>query len=64
VDGFVIFTVVVRAVLFCFGKCRIVPDWSRASDPWLVLGSVEDLVDGEPERNEVLYWLEGLERSW
>ena len=63
-DGLVPFTVMVRPVLFCSEKCRIIPDWSRTSDPRLVLDAIEDLVDGETKRSEVLYRLEGLERTW
>ena len=33
------------------------------SDPRLVFDGVEDFVDGEHERGEVLYRLEGLERT-
>jgi len=63
VDSLVPLTVVVRTTLFYSEKCRFVSDWSRASDPRLVLDGVEDLVDGEPKQSEVLCWLEGLERT-
>ena len=62
VDGFVPFIVAVETILFCSEKCRIVPDWSRAYDPWLVLDGIGDLIDGEPERSKVLCQLEGSEQ--
>ena len=60
------FTVVVRTVLFCSGKCEIISVWFQATDPWFVVDvvdGVDDLVDGELERSEVLFQLEGLERT-
>jgi len=63
VDGIVSFTVLVRTILFYSEKCRIIPNWSRAPNPRLVLDGIEDLVDGEPERSEVLCRLEGLEQT-
>ena len=63
VDGLVPFAVGVRTILFCSRKCRIVSDWSRASDPPLVLDGIEDLVNGEPERSKMLCRLEGLEKT-
>ena len=63
VDGLVPFAVRIRTILFCSGKCRIVPDWSRESEPRLVLDGIEDLVDAEPERSEVLCRLVGLEKT-
>jgi len=32
-----------------------VPDWSRAPNPLLVLDSVEDFIDGEPQKSEMLF---------
>jgi len=63
-DGIVPFTVMIRIILFYFGKCRIVSDLSRASDLLMVLDGIEDLIDGELERSEVLCRLEGLEWTW
>ena len=63
-DGLVPLIVMVETVLFCSGKCRILPDWSRIPDPQLVLDGIENLVDEEPERSEVLFQLESLNRTW
>ena len=60
-DGLVPVTLMVRALPFYFGKCKIVPNWSWAPDPRLVLDGVGDLIDGKPLRSEVLCRLEGLE---
>ena len=56
-------TVLVGTILFCFGKCRIILDWSRALDAQLVLDGAENLIDGELEQSEVLFQLESLERT-
>jgi len=61
VDGLIPFTVMAGSVSFFSGKCRIVLNWSWTPDPCLVLDSIEDFVDGEPERSEMLCQLEGLE---
>ena len=61
VDGLIPFTVVVGSVPFCSKKCRIVLNCFWTSDPCLVLDSIEDLVDEEPKRSEMLCQLEGLE---
>jgi len=60
-NDFVPFTVIIGTVLFFSGRCKIVMDWYRALDPWLILDGVEDLIYGESERSEVLYRLESLE---
>ena len=61
-DDLVFLTVMVGEIFFYFGERRIVPDWSRASNPWLVLHeSVEVLVDGEPQWSEMLFRPEGSE---
>ena len=44
-DGLVSFGFVIGAVLFRVGKREIMLDCSRASDPWLILDGVEDLID-------------------
>ena len=51
-DDLVPLTVMVGAVLFCSGMQGVVLDGSRMLDPGLVL-------DGEPERSELLYQLIG-----
>jgi len=53
-DGFVPLTVVVGAVLFCPGMRGVVLYGSRTPRPGLVLDGVEDFVDREPERSELL----------
>ena len=45
VDDLMSFGFVVGAMFFRPGKQGIVLDWSRTSDPWLVLDGVEDLID-------------------
>ena len=59
-DGSVPLTIVEGTILFCSRECGIVLDRSWMLDPRLVLDGVEDLVDGEPERGEVLCQLKGL----
>ena len=53
-DGLVLFTIMGRTILFYSEKCEIILDWPRAPDPRLVFDGIEDLVDGKPERNEML----------
>jgi len=60
VDGLVPLTVMVGTILFCSEKYKIVLDWSRVPDLWLVLDGIEDLIDGEPKRSEVLCQFERL----
>ena len=38
---------------------QVLLDQLRASYPWLVFDGIEDLVDGEPQRGEVLFLFEG-----
>ena len=45
VDGLVPLVVVVGVILLQPRKREIVLDWSRASDSWLILDGVEDLID-------------------
>ena len=61
VDGLVSLTVMVRAVFFRFVECWVILDWLWAPDPRLVLDGIEDLIDREPEKNEVLCQLENLD---
>ena len=58
-DGFVPLAVMKGTILFYSGKCGVVLDQSRTPDPRLVL----DGVDEEPEQDEVLCRLEGLEQT-
>jgi len=53
-DGLVPLTIVVGAVLFCSGTRGVILDRSQTSDPKLSPNGVEDFVDGEPERSELL----------
>ena len=62
-DGLVPFIVMVEAVFFCFRMRRVVLDGSRLPDPGLILDGVEDLIEGEPERSDLLYRLVGSERD-
>ena len=63
-DGLVSFAVVIGTILFYSGRCRIVPDWFRTPDLWLVFDSVEDQIDGELKWSELLCRIEGSERIW
>ena len=56
-------TVVVGAVLFCSGMRGIVLDGSRTPNQRLIFNGVEDFVDGEFERSELLYRLVGSEQA-
>ena len=60
-DGLVPFTVMIRTIFFRSEKYGVVLDWLWALNPRLVLDGVEDFIDGEHRRNEVLFHLEGLE---
>jgi len=60
----VLLTIVVKAILFCSGMRGAVLDGSQTPDSGLILDGVEDFVDGEPERSELLYRLVGSERTW
>ena len=46
-DGLVSLAFVVGAVFLRPGERRIMSEWSRASDPWLIFDCVEDFVDRE-----------------
>jgi len=59
-EGFSL-TVMVRTIFFLFEKCGVVLDWLQTLYPRLVFNGVEDFVDGESQRSEVLFHLEGLE---
>ena len=54
-------TVIVRIVFFHSENCGVVLDWLQALYPQLVQDDVEDFVDGEPQRSEVLFHIKGLE---
>ena len=60
-DGLMSLTVVVSIVFFRSGECRVVLDRLRMPYPRLVLDGIENFVDEEPQRSEVLFHLEGLE---
>ena len=60
VDDMVSFTVMIRTVFFCFAKCRVILDRSRAPHPRPGFDGIEDFFDGEPQLSEVLFNLEGL----
>jgi len=62
-DSLVSLTIVIRAILFCSRTRGVVLDGSRMPDPGLILDDVENFVDGEPERSELLYQLVGSERT-
>ena len=49
---FMLFSVMKETILFYSGRCRIILDWSRASDQLLVFDSVEDFNNGETELSE------------
>jgi len=50
----------VRTIFFCSRECRVVLDRLRALYPRLILDGIEDFVNREPQRSEVLFHLEGL----
>ena len=56
--------IMLGAILFCSRKRGVVLDGSQMPDPGLILDGVEDFVDGEPERSELLYQLVGSEWTW
>ena len=60
-DGLVPFIIMIGTV-FCCDRCKIVYDWSRALGSWLGFEGIEDLVNKEPKRSEVLCRLESSER--
>ena len=60
-DGLLPLTVIKKTIFFHFGENRVVSDQLWALNPWLVLDGVEDFVNEEPQRSEVLFHLEGLE---
>ena len=62
-DGLMPLTVVVGASLFCSGMRGVMLDGSRTPDSGLILDDVEDYVDGDPERSELLCQLVGSERA-
>jgi len=62
-DDLVSLTIMVGTIFFCSEKCGIVPDWSWTPNPWLVFDGVEDFIDGESQRSEMLFHrLVSLER--
>ena len=61
-DSLVSLTFMEGTILFCFEKCRLILDWLRLSYLRLVLDSIENLIDGEPQQGEVLFHSEGSER--
>ena len=65
--GLVSFTFVEGTILSRSGKCGIMLDRLRVPYPRLVLDGIEDVVDGKPQRGEVLLrsewiWRENQER--
>jgi len=54
----------VRTIIFCSRKCRVMLDRLRAPYPWLVLENTKHFVNGEPQWDEVMFRLEGLEWTW
>jgi len=62
-DGLAPLTVIVGAVLSCYGKLGIILDRSRTPDSGLIFNGVENFVDGKPERSELLHRLVGLKRA-
>ena len=63
-DNLVSLALMIGVVLFYSIKYNIVPDWFWAPYPRLVLDGVEELVDGEPQQSELMFYLEGLEWAW
>ena len=63
-DDLVSLTVMVRTVCFRSGECRIVLDHVQPLYPRLVIDNIEDFIDREPQRNEVLFNLKCLEWIW
>jgi len=61
VDGPVPLALMVRTILLRSGECGVVVDRLLTLYPQLIFDSIEDFVDGESRRSEVLFHLEGLE---
>jgi len=59
-DGLMSFTVMERIVFFLSEECRVVLDRLRVIYSWMVLYSIEDFIDGELQRSEVLFYLKCL----
>jgi len=64
VDGPVSLTVVIRTMCFCSVDCWVVLDRPLVPHLLLDFDGIEDFVDGEPGRSEVLFHLEGLGWIW
>ena len=62
-DSSVPLAVVKGTILFYSRECEVVLDQSWTPEPRLILNGIEDLVDGELERGEVLCRLEGLKQT-
>ena len=62
--GHLSLSVMIGAIFFCSGECGIVLNWSRVLNPWLVLDVVEDLIDEESQRSEMMLCPEGSEWAW
>jgi len=62
-DGAVSLVVMKGAILFYPRERGVILDRSRMPDSRLLLDGIEDLIDGEPERGEVLCQFEGLEQT-
>ena len=57
-------TVMVRTIFFYSGEYGVVLDWPRVLYPRLIFDGIEDFIDREPQRSEVLFHLEGLGWIW
>jgi len=57
-------TVVIRTVIFCSSKCRVIFDWLRAPYPWLVLDGTEYFINRELQPGEVLFRPKGSKWIW
>jgi len=59
-DCSVSFIVMIRAVLFCSGECRVILDQPQASHSRLIFDGMEEFVNRKPQQSEMLFHFEVL----
>ena len=60
VNDLMFFTIVIRTIFFYSEECRVTLDRAQASHPRLVFDGIKNFVEGEPQRSELMFHLEGL----